>query len=236
MPLRMPNMRSLVRKVLACALALVAVAASAGNAICGHRCGCQCYYTCCLPCPCVVVQPCCCCTPPTANGCGTGTEGDQTGTTGNAKNGTNDDNEKSNTSTSDTGTSGTETTGDRGSTTQAEAWTDADVAKVKTALKEKGIADADADKLIEQAKAVTATATDVIDLTTGPVAGDKGKDLIDDIKQFLDGVKAKLNEAHSRLWNRHGHVIVSLRGARRRANHNVAAAAPSARQSPRDFR
>src|SRR5580704_13125350 len=190
-----------VEKMLICALGLALVVGTRGRAFscdppyggwyepCSMPCPCMaapssygCQATCCSPCACVVAPPCGCSSPTTPAG-GAGTTSAATTTPGGGDAGT---------TTAGTTDAGAGTTG---TTTAATTWSDADIAKVKAALKDKGISGADADKLIQGDQ-------DVKDDPDGfakfikeidPVlTGDKARDIIQ--HSYLDLLKKKMEE------------------------------------------
>ena len=193
-----------VKKMLICALGLALVVGTRGRAFscdppyggwyepCSMPCPCMaapssygCQATCCSPCACVVAPPCGCSSPTTPAG-GAGTTSAATTTPGGGDAGT-----------TDAGTTGS-TAGTTDSTSAADSWTDADEASVKTLLKGKGISDADADKLIANAKAVPYGPTDLTSFVNDVAgAGAKGNDLRDAVQHLLDNVKASVQNTQS---------------------------------------
>jgi hypothetical protein len=197
-------MHSLVKKMLSCALALTVVVGPRVAFSCDQPFGgfyepcwtpCPCpaapsYYgcqsTCCSPCPSLAALP------PTVAGCGTATTGtSDSKTTGS---GTTD----AGTATSGSGaiSSGSTDTGSGTTgTTPTSAWSDADIAKVKAALNDKGVSGSDADKLVQGAQDLSVDPNEFADfIKDKDIAALKGDKARDAIQHYLDVLKKKMQE------------------------------------------
>jgi hypothetical protein len=160
-------MRRVAGIVFAGSLALVVGLNGTRQAIgdCGYCCPCYCYCTPCVP---VVVAPPCCtpcpCVPTPPGSCKPNTTDPQGGGTTSA----------------DTGGNGMANGSDPVTEDSPDSWAEANIGKLKDALKDKGISDSDSGQIVQDAKDANVSPASLVELLQKlSTKGDAAKDQIE---------------------------------------------------------